>query len=340
VTTPRPALDITPAPRGYHSEADLEAALDAAAAAGERVTRRVIGHSVEGRPLHALTIAAPGRLPDPARPHVVIQGGMHGNEVIGTEVALHLLGLLTEDGVSGSIATLLDLADVTVLPCVNPDGRQATMRSVASTRRLPTPRRNANGVDLNRNWPRPDDVADHWLPISGTPNPRLPWYRGPEPLSEPESRAILSVLEDRPPAAMLDLHSSGEILIYPWTSKAEPPPDEAGYWQMIDAFRARQERRFTAKQSREWYPIVGSLDDYAYDRFGTLLLTVELGRPAEAVRSDPRRWKGGFWWANPLEPDVHARNVDTGCFDALVAGVRYRTEHPRAERPGVAPANS
>ena len=67
---------------------------------------------------------------------------------------------------------------------------------------------------------------------------------------------------------------------------------------------------------------------------------VRLGRPAEAVRSEPRRWKGGFWWANPLEPDVHARNVETGCFDALVAGVRYRTEHPRAERPGVAPANS
>ena len=76
-------------------------------------------------------------------------------------------------------------------------------------------------------------MADHWLPISGTPNPRWPGYRGPEPLSEPESRAILGVLEDRPPVAMLDLHSSGEILIYPWTSKVEPPPDEAG-WSRLE----------------------------------------------------------------------------------------------------------
>lgn len=320
-----PALDSTPAPDGYHSEAQMEEAVMAAVdEAGPRARHRVIGHSVEGRPLHAITVAAPDRTPDRSRPHALIQGGMHGVEVIGTEVALHLLRFLTQPGPAGSVATLLDLADVTVVPCVNPDGRQASMRSVASPRRLPTPRRNTSGVDLNRNWPRPSGVGDHWLPIAGTPNPRLPWYRGPEPLSEPESRAVLSVLEDRPPAAMLDLHSAGEILIYPWTSKAEPPPDEAGFWQMIDAFRARQTWRYTAKQSREWYPIIGSLDDYAYERFGTLLLTVEIGKPAEAVRTQPRRWKGGFWWANPIDPQHHAANVDAGCFDALTAGVRYR----------------
>jgi len=333
----RPPLDITPAPPGYHSEAQFDAALDhAVAAGGARVVRRRAGHSVHGRPIDALTIAAPGRTPSPDRPHAVIQGGMHGVEVIGTELALALLDLLV-DASTPEASALLDECDVTVVPCLNPDSRQASLRSVASPRRLPTPRRNANGVDLNRNWPRPAGVTDHWLPISGTANPRLPWYRGPSPISEPESRAMLAVLDERPPAAMIDLHSSGQILVYPWTSKTEPPADEAGYWQMIDALRSRQQRwRYRAKQSREWYPIIGSLDDYAYDRFGTLLLTVEIGRPAEAVRRDPRRAKGGFWWANPIDVAQHIDNDAAGCLDALLAGVRYRVEVPfaPAERAG------
>jgi len=336
--TTRPAIDITPPPPGYHSEAQLEAAVDAAAGrGGARVERRVIGQSVEGRPLHAVTVAAPGRTPDRGRPLAVVQGGMHGIEVIGTELALHLLDLLTADRPGPSAATLLDAGDVLVLPCVNPDGRRQSLASVAAAGfRAPASRRNANGVDLNRNWPRPDGVRNHWLPLSGTGIGWLPWYRGPEPASEPETRAVMATLEERRPAALLDLHSCGQILVYPWTSKHDAPADEAGYWQMIDALRARQTTwTYRAKQSRDWYPIVGSMDDYAYDRWGTLMVTVEIGQVAGSVRRRPWLGRRSFWWTNPLVPADHLRNDAEGCLDALTAGLRYRAADVSVDRDNV-----
>jgi predicted deacylase len=327
----RPALDITPAPPGYHSEAQFEAALDAAAErAGARVERRVVGTSVEGRPLHALTVAAPGRTPSSERPHAVVQGGMHGIEVIGTELALHLLDALTTDAPSASATALLEACDVTVLPCVNPDGRRISLASVtAPGPRAPASRRNANGVDLNRNWPRPAGVRNHWLPVSGTGIRWLPWYRGPSPSSEPETAAVMAFLAERPPAALLDLHSCGQILVYPWTSKREIPADEAGYWQMIDALRARQRTwTYRAKQSRDWYPIVGSMDDYAYDEWGTLMVTVEVGQVAGSVKRRPWLLRRSFWLTNPLDVAPHLANDGEGCLDALLAGVRYRIVTP------------
>lgn len=328
-------LDATPAPEGYHSEAEMVEAIRAAFHRCEhRSSHAIIGRSVEGRALHAVTIAAPGRVPSDDRPLTMIQGGMHGIEVIGTELALALLDRLTAPELDEACASLLEVSDVTVVPCVNPDGRQTSMASLASKRwYAPGSRRNANRVDLNRNWPRPPGVEDHWLPISGTPNRHLPWYRGASPLSEPECRALLELIEPRPPVAMLDLHSSGQILVYPWTSKVEPPADLDGFRAMVDALRARQTRwRYKAKQSRAWYPIVGSMDDYMYDQFGSLMLTVEIGRPGQSIREHPSRANRSFWFANPVDVAPHLDNDATGCVDALTAAVAYRATRP--ERPG------
>lgn len=321
-------LDATPAPAGYHSEAEMDDAIRTAFDRCEaRATHTIIGHSVEGRELHAVTISAPGRTPSDERPLTMIQGGMHGIEVIGTELALALLDRLAATDLDDSAAALLEVSDVTIVPCVNPDGRHTSMASLASTGwYAPGSRRNANRVDLNRNWPRPPGVEDHWLPISGTGNRHLPWYRGETPLSEPECQALLALIEPRPPIAILDLHSSGQILVYPWTSKVEPPVDLDGFRAMIDALRGRQTRwRYKAKQSRAWYPIIGSMDDYVYERFGSLMLTVEIGRPGQSIRDDPRRANRSFWFANPVEVGPHVDNDGTGCIEALTAAVAYRS---------------
>ena len=93
-------------------------------ATGNRTTRHLIGHSVQGRAIYAYQRG------DPYGPTVLIVGSIHGNEPGGVAVARRLLKVPTPEGV-----------DLWVILNLNPDGRAAGTRG------------NAHGVDLNRNFP-------------------------------------------------------------------------------------------------------------------------------------------------------------------------------------------
>jgi protein MpaA len=84
----------------------------------------LLGHSVEGRPIHAVEVGNPG---SPNKELVV--GCIHGNEPAGIAVA-RWLEHRSPTGV-----------DLWIIPVLNPDGRERDTRS------------NAHGVDLNRNFP-------------------------------------------------------------------------------------------------------------------------------------------------------------------------------------------
>lgn len=281
-----------------------------------------IGRSVRGRPIHAVTVS---RRPEARAPVAFVYANMHGVEVITAELALRVLRDLCAPTELGD--ELLSVADVVIVPVGNPDGRAAAFESLDRPGPIAlAPRRNANGVDLNRNWPPPEGAKDSWLPIAGTGIRWLPWYRGRAPLSEPEVRAVHDLFHRVLPFAVLNLHSTGEILTYPWSSKPEPPADEAGFHAMIDAFRGHQKRApYRFKQSRAWYPILGSSNDHFYGS-GALPLTVELARPGAGVRTDASRAGRFFWYANPVDPDPHIDDVADACTAALLAARRY-TRH-------------
>jgi protein MpaA len=80
-------------------------------------------------------------MPNPeAKLRVLVLGGMHGDELSSTSVALHWLALAQNQP--------MDLAQPVhwrFIPALNPDGLTAQ----------PPRRVNANGVDLNRNFPTP-----------------------------------------------------------------------------------------------------------------------------------------------------------------------------------------
>jgi len=75
--------------------------------------------------------------------------------------------------------------DLWVVPVLNPDGRAADTRG------------NADGVDLNRNFPF------RWRRL-GTPGDR--YYPGPHPSSEPETRAIEAFIKRTRPELAIWLH--------------------------------------------------------------------------------------------------------------------------------------
>jgi murein peptide amidase A len=121
-----------------------------------------VGHSVEGRTIQPRVLGAAGA------PHrVLVVGCIHGNETAGIAIVRKLVGAGAPPG-----------TEIVAVTSMNPDG---------CTRGT---RQNAHGVDLNRNFP------SNWSPIGRKGS--FQWS-GPRPLSEPESRyAVLLIDRLRP----------------------------------------------------------------------------------------------------------------------------------------------
>jgi protein MpaA len=135
----------------------------------------VIGHSVRGRPILAHIVG------DPAVPRrILVVGCVHGNETAGEAITRRLRGAVPPRG------TVLWLVDE-----FNPDG------CLAHTRQ------NAHGVDLNRNSPW------HWRSIEG---PGGTFYSGPGPVSEPESKAIVALVNRLRPAVSIWFHQHASLV--------------------------------------------------------------------------------------------------------------------------------
>jgi len=136
----------------------------------------LLGHSVDGRPIKAL------RLGDPSSHRkALVVGVIHGDEKAGLRVIRQLRRAWTG----------IRHVDLWTVYSVNPDGVAADSR------------RNAHGVDLNRNF------SFRWRPSS----PGGGYYGGPKPFSEPESRAVRDLIERIRPDVTIWYHQPwGRVL--------------------------------------------------------------------------------------------------------------------------------
>jgi protein MpaA len=149
-------------------------AASVATAQGNILERRVIGTSIQGRPLEAI------RMGDPKGVTVVVIGVIHGNEEAGLLITDELVNMQVPKGVN-----------LWVIPSMNPDGTVLNRRG------------NANRVDLNRNFPY------GWARIG---QPGYWQYSGPNRASEPETKAIVSFLREIKPALGLWYHQDLNII--------------------------------------------------------------------------------------------------------------------------------
>ncbi|MES1204866.1 MAG: M14 family metallopeptidase, partial [Pseudomonadota bacterium] len=293
---------------GSYPNPDQLVALWRARVAAAGGTESVVGHSVAGRALWRFDL---GRR-DGDAPAVLLTALIHGNEVIGSIALLEVVTRLADSG-----ALRNQRQRLVVLPMANPDGFAANMDRL--DRGLPAwVRGNANGVDLNRNFPlvlQPGERPSR-SPLAGSSWRVSPWFRGPHPLSEPESRVIADVARDVRPTLALAFHSFGQLLLHPWGYKRAPHPRASAYRALADTFLSgRVDSEFEVRQMASWYSIGGGLDDWLDTAFETFAFTVEVSRLDKRLFHP--RVVNPFWWSNPVDKKAALDQVVPGVLALL-----------------------
>ena len=232
-------------------------------------TPRVLGASIEGRPISALEISRGGKL------GIVIDGGQHAREWISVMVPVCLADRILARQHEPRLRKILDAVTFHIVPVVNPDGYHYTWTVDRYWRKN---RRGGYGVDLNRNY----SVA--WGQAGSSKDRRSPNYRGEQPFSEPETRAMRGLFERETIHAHVDFHSYSQVIVYPWSHQRAHPPDRDRFAaiasRMSTAMRVATGRDYQVRPGSELkIGSSGTLGDWAYGEHGVLSFLVEL-RPA------------------------------------------------------------
>ena len=131
---------------------------------------------------------------------ILLLGGIHGDEYSSITIMFKWMQILDKHH-SG-------LFHWKVAPLVNPDGLLQKKSQ----------RMNANGVDLNRNFPNgdPEDSFKYWKKYAYS-DPRR--YPGSHPMSEIETKWLVELIKDFKPDAIVSVHAPYGIVDF------DGPPD-------------------------------------------------------------------------------------------------------------------
>ncbi|XP_076767108.1 carboxypeptidase D svr [Xylocopa sonorina] len=246
-----------------------------------------IGQSVNGRELYVMEITQNPGQHSPNKPEVKYIGNMHGNEVVGREILLLLLKYLCENAESDERVTkILENVRLHVMPSMNPDGYEISRATEMIGRG------NANGVDLNRNFPDQYETNDY------------------NKQQEPETQAVMKWIASIPFVLSANFHGGALVVNYPYdnepdyTTHAENlSPDDKVFKALALAYSNAHPRmhlgepcpsflnsRLDSVQNvleksfpngitngAAWYSVSGGMQDYNYVHSNDFEITIEVG---------------------------------------------------------------
>jgi murein tripeptide amidase MpaA len=230
---------------------EIEDGLAALAAAHPGLcTRTLLPHAThEGRRVSSVRVAGAsgGR-------RVLVVGGAHAREWVPPDALLSLLERLLAAYVTkqeldipaftdtapspdvpyaatsiaaDEVQRIVDGVELSVIACVNPDGRAFTQSAPANVmwrknRRPPPAGSQCRGVDPNRNNDVAWDYNRYYSPAGAAANsastdpcdPQV--YVGPAAASEPEVQNVAELLREREIEFFVDVHSFSRKLMYAW----------------------------------------------------------------------------------------------------------------------------
>ncbi len=210
-----------------------------------------IGQTVNGRELLMAKISD-NVAEDEDEPEFLYTSTMHGDETAGYIFLLQLIdSLLTSYGTDSRITKLVDSIEIYINPLANPDGTYHGGNSTVGG----AIRRNGNNVDLNRNYPDPQD--------------------GPHPDGhawQPETVAFMNFAESHHLVMSCNMHAGAEVCNYPWDTWPVYPADSA-WWEYVcheyaDTVHAYSPSGYMSgfdngvTNGYAWYSINGGRQDY------------------------------------------------------------------------------
>lgn len=226
-----------------------------------------IGMSVSGRLILCVKISDNVNTEEVDEPEFFYSSTMHGDEVTGFQLMLHLIDTLLNGYESNEEYTdLINRVQIYINPLSNPDGTYHYGNQTVSG----SMRYNANYVDLNRNYPDPF---------------------GTQPLNaqQPENTAMIDYVSRHHFKLSANLHGGSEVMNYPWdsyrSSQRKHPYDE---WfkevckRFVDTCRVVSPEIFTdvnrsgVINGGDWYVISNGRQDYMNYYHDCLEITMEL----------------------------------------------------------------
>ena len=220
-----------------------------------------IGNSVKGVPLYALEISNKPGVAE-AKPNVKLVANIHGDEILGRTLTVGLAEWLCANYKTDSTAKkIVEGSHLYLVPSLNPDGYTSKQRT------------NANGVDLNRDFP------DHFDDPTCAPT-------GNE---QPETTAMMNWSQKIPFVSSLAFHGGAYVVNYPWDATPDGQvyynacPDDKTFVYLSKAYANSQPNMKSNEfpegitNGADWYEVYGGSQDWNYVRTGCMELTVEVG---------------------------------------------------------------
>jgi len=240
-----------------------------------------IGISVQNRKLWVMEISNNPGKHEPGEPEFKYVANMHGDEAIGREMLLHLIKYLCKNyGVNPRVTNIIDTTRIHIMPSMNPDGYE--MAATFSDEEWKSSRSNANGIDLNRNFP------DQFFPsTNGAP--------------QPETRAVMKWINSIPFVLSASLHSGALVANYPYDdnpsgqSVYSATPDDDVFRQLARSYSEAHPTMHLANapwkckdiprehfidgitNGAKWFSVSGGMQDYNYVHSNCFDITLELG---------------------------------------------------------------
>ena len=242
----------------YHSYATLTVDVNAWADDYPEIVDLISAGNTElGRELWLVRISdwSVETKPNGAQKEIVyIDGGHHGNEHLGTELAFLTAEFYIEGWAAGDqeVIDVLTSTELHILIMLNADGNDLDTRW------------NFNQVDLNRNY-------DHYWNTCPVTQP------GSAAFSESETLANSNYMNTVVPDADLyvTMHTGVWIMLYPWGKWPEQPSD----WELFHSIRDDVQANISdipiQNANQGLYPNCGTSRDYGYGVMGFPTFTFE-----------------------------------------------------------------
>jgi hypothetical protein len=239
-----------------------------------------------GRDVIALKVTRNAKTtPDGSRPAVLYSALQHAREWLAGETCKRTLKYFTSNyGKDPQVTRLVDENELWFVCVANPDGYEYTFTAGNRLWRKNMADNDGDGefgeigdgVDPNRNFPRNwglDDEGSSSALDSET-------YRGPSAGSEPETKAMIAVMDHVDFAFQKNDHTAAQLLLYPQGfQQYTPTADDAIFTALAGDDANPAIKTFDPDLGAELYITNGDTNDYAYAEKQILSYTPE-GTPA------------------------------------------------------------